>query len=186
MTRSLHLAGMVMVAAAVAAILAAPPPAGAADAATIDRESAAALASLYESAPGARTLGEKAKGILIFPNIVKAGFLVGAQYGDGALLKNRKNAGYYNIAAASYGFQAGVQSFGYAMFFMTDDALSYLDRSGGFEVGTGPSVVVVDEGMAKALTTTTARADVYSFVFGQRGLMAGVGLQGSKITKVTR
>jgi lipid-binding SYLF domain-containing protein len=171
---------------ALAAVLFLPGSAAAADAATIDREVAAALESLYEAAPGAKTLGSQAKGILVFPNIVKAGFLVGAQYGDGALLKRGKTAGYYNIAAGSYGFQAGVQSFGYAMFFMTDAALGYLDRSGGFEVGTGPSVVEVDEGMAKSMTTTTTRSDVYSFVFGQRGLMAGVGLQGSKITKIRR
>jgi lipid-binding SYLF domain-containing protein len=155
-----------------------------ADPATNDRDAAAALRSLYATTPAAKTLGSKAKGILVFPKIVKAGFMVGAQYGDGALIKNGKTAGYYNITAGSYGFQAGVQSFGYAMFFMTDDALGYLDRTGGFEVGTGPSVVLVDEGMAKSMTTTTTRSDVYSFIFGQRGLMAGVGLQGSKITKI--
>jgi lipid-binding SYLF domain-containing protein len=87
------------------------------------------------------------------------------------------------MVAASYGLQAGVQSFGYAMFFMTDSALNNLENSEGFEVGVGPSIVVVDAGMAKSLTTTTARDDVYAFIFGQQGLMAGLGLQGSKITK---
>ena len=72
------------------------------------------------------------------------------------------------------------------MFFMTDQALSYLDRSAGFEIGVGPSVVVLDEGMAKTVTTSTVQSDVYAFVFGQKGLMAGVGLQGSKITKINR
>jgi lipid-binding SYLF domain-containing protein len=165
-------------------LLALARPSGAADPAAIDGDVAAALKSLYEAAPVAKDLGAKAKGVLVFPNIVKAGFMVGAQYGNGALLKRGKTAGHYNITAGSYGFQAGVQSFGYAMFFMTDAALKYLDKSGGFEVGTGPSVVVLDEGMAKSLTTTTSRADVYAFVFGQRGLMAGVGLQGSKITRI--
>ena len=183
MTKRIGRVGMLVVAAA---IVAGPSMVMAADGPTIDRESAAALESLYDAAPGAKTLAAQAKGILIFPNIVKAGFLVGAQYGDGALLSNGKTAGYYNIAAASYGFQAGVQAFGYAMFFMTDAALDYLQRTEGFEVGAGPSVVVADEGMAKSMTTTTTRADVYSFVFGQRGLMAGVGLQGSKITKINR
>ena len=98
--------------------------------------------------------------------------------------KGGKTSGYYNIVAGSYGFQAGVQSFNYVMFFMTDSALSQLDSSSGFEVGVGPSVVILDEGMARSLTTTTLRDDVYAFVFGQEGLMAGVGLQGSKITRV--
>ena len=144
----------------------------------------AALNALYRSAPAAKTLAKTAKGILVFPRIVKAGFLVGAQYGEGTLLKNGQPAGHYNIAAASYGMQAGVQGFAYAMFFMTDSALTYLENSAGFEVGAGPSVVVVDTGKAKTLTTTTAREDVYAFIFGQKGLMAGVGLQGSKITKI--
>ncbi len=92
--------------------------------------------------------------------------------------------GYYNMVAGSYGLQAGVQSFDYAMFFMTDSALDYLNSSAGFEVGVGPSVVVVDAGIAKSLTTTTAKDDVYAFIFGQKGLMAGLGLQGSKITRI--
>ena len=149
-----------------------------------DRDADAALNALYRSAPAAKTLAKTAKGILVFPRIVKAGFLVGAQYGEGTLLKNGQPAGHYNIAAASYGLQAGVQGFAYAMFFMTDSALTYLENSAGFEVGAGPSVVVVDTGKAKTLTTTTAREDVYAFIFGQKGLMAGVGLQGSKITKI--
>jgi lipid-binding SYLF domain-containing protein len=186
MMKRMRVAGIVTIAVALGAMLCLPGAATAAQGAAIDGDVAAALAALYETAPGAKTLAAKAKGILVFPNIVKAGFLVGAQYGDGALLRNGKTAGYYNIAAASYGFQAGLQSFGYAMFFMTDAALQHLERTGGFEVGAGPSVVVVDEGMAKTLTTTTTRADVYSFIFGQRGLMAGVGLQGSKITKINR
>jgi lipid-binding SYLF domain-containing protein len=149
-----------------------------------ESDAKAALDSLYKSTPAARTLGKTAKGILVFPKIVKAGFMVGAQYGHGTLFRKGAPAGTYNIAAGSYGFQAGVQGFAYAMFFMTDEALAYLDKSGGFEVGAGPSVVVVDAGKAKSLTTTTARSDVYAFVFGQKGLMAGAGLQGSKITKL--
>src|SRR5262249_44449786 len=121
-----------------------------------------------------------------FPSVVKAGFLFGAQYGDGALRQRGKTTGYYNTVAASYGLQAGVQSFGYALFFMSDSGLGYLSKSEGFEIGVGPSIVVVDEGMAKPLTTTTAQHDIYAFIFGQKGLMAGLGLQGSKITRVDR
>jgi lipid-binding SYLF domain-containing protein len=161
-------------------------PVLAASAAEINKDASAALAKLYEKVPEARTLGAEAKGILIFPNIVKAGFLFGGQYGEGVLRKRGKNAGYYNSVAASYGLQAGVQSFGYALFFMTDSALAYLDKSEGFEIGVGPSIVVVDEGKAKTLTTTTGRSDVYAFIFSQKGLMAGLGLQGSKISRIEK
>ena len=71
------------------------------------------------------------------------------------------------------------------MFFMTDSSLQYLNQSDGFEVGVGPSIVVVDEGMGKSTTTKTLKDDVYAFIFGQKGLMAGLGVQGNKITKIT-
>lgn len=158
-------------------------PAVAASAAAIDRDVTAALKELYASSPAAKRLGQKAKGILVFPSIWKAGFIVGGQGGNGALRKRGKTVGYYNLAAASYGLQAGAQQFGYAMFFMTDSALDYLDTSGGWEVGTGPTLVVVDEGMAKSLTTSTLQSDIYAFTFSQKGLMGGIGIQGSKITK---
>jgi lipid-binding SYLF domain-containing protein len=153
-------------------------------AAQIDRDVDAALARLYSNTPEARTLARRAKGILVFPGVVKAGFIGGAQYGKGALRRGGRTAGYYNLVAGSYGLQAGVQSFDYAMFFMTQDALNYLDSSEGLEVGVGPSVVVVDEGMARSLTSTTLKDDVYAFIFGQKGLMAGLGIQGSKITRI--
>ena len=180
-----RIAAALLIAVLVSIILANPGPAVAADTA-LDRDVTAALNVLLDTTPAAKTLAPNAKGILVFPNIVKAGFLVGAQYGEGALLTNAKTTAYYNIAAASYGLQAGVQSFGYALFFMTSGALEHLEKTAGFEIGMGPSVVVVDEGMARTLTTTTARDDVYAFVFGQKGLMAGAGLQGSKITRTSR
>lgn len=158
----------------------------AASPAEIDRDVDAALARMYDTVPNARHLGSQAKGVLVFPSIVKAGFLFGAQYGEGALLRQGRAAGYYNSVAASYGLQAGVQVFGYALFFMSDSALRYLDESGGFELGTGPSIVVLDVGAAKALTTTTAQNDIYAVFFDHRGLMAGAGLQGSKISRIDR
>ena len=161
-------------------------PALAASAADINRDASAALAKLYQTVPEARALGAKAKGILIFPNVVKAGFMFGAEYGEGVLQRGGKSAGYYNTVTASYGLQAGVQSFGYVMFFMTDSALAYLDKSEGFEVGVGPSVVVLDQGKAKTLTTTTGQSDVYAFIFSQKGLMAGLGLKGSKISRMQK
>ena len=118
------------------------------------------------------------------PGQGKGGVIVGGQYGEGALRAGGKTVGYYSTAAASYGLQAGVQSFGYAMMFMTDNAIQYLKKSSGWEIGVGPSVVVVDEGMARSLTTTTAKDDVYAFIFSQQGLMAGLGIQGSKITQI--
>ena len=155
-----------------------------ANAIEIDQDVDIALQKLYETNPLANELREKAVGILMFPNVVKAGFIVGAQYGEGALRQDGKTTGYYNTVSASFGLQAGVQGFGYVLFFMNDEALAYLDKSSGWEIGVGPSIVVVDAGVAKALTTTTAKDDVYAFIFDQKGLMAGLGLQGSKITRI--
>jgi lipid-binding SYLF domain-containing protein len=151
----------------------------------IDRNATAALKILYANTPGAKDLATNAKGILVFPNIVKGGFIVAGQYGDGALREAGKTVGYYRSLAASYGLQAGVQSFGYVLLFMDDESLAYLEQSNGWEIGTGPSVVVLDKGAGKSLSSTTLRKGVYAFIFGQKGLMAGIGLQGAKITKIT-
>jgi len=140
----------------------------------------------FTRAPRPRSLSKRAKGILVFPGIVKAGLVIGGQFGEGALFKNGKVTGYYNTAGASYGLQAGAQKFGYALFFMNDGALAYLDRSEGLELGVGPSIVVMDDGMAKQTSTTTLTKDVYGFIFSQSGLMAGLGLQGNKITKIDK
>lgn len=169
-----------------AASLTFPNPAVAASADEINRDVEAALKELYVSSPAAKDLSTTAKAILVFPSIVKGGFMLGGQYGEGALLKGGKTAGYYNSVAASYGLQAGLQKFGYAMFFMKDAALEYLDNSEGWEIGVGPSIVIVDKGTARALTSTTAKDDIYVFFFSQEGIMAGMGLQGSKITKINK
>lgn len=161
-------------------------PALAASAAEINREATAELNKLYKTEPKAKELGAKAKAILVFPRIYKAGFMFGAQYGEGALRRGGKTVAYYNSVAASYGLQAGVQAFGYALFFMNDSALSYLNKSEGLELGVGPSVVVVDSGMAKTMTTSTISHDIYAFIFDQKGLMAGLGLQGSKLSKIDK
>jgi lipid-binding SYLF domain-containing protein len=151
----------------------------------INRNVSAALNQLYSQNEGARALGAKAQAVLVFPDIKKGAFIVGAQYGYGALRRGGRTIGYYRTSAASYGFQAGVKKFGYALFFMTPSALAYLEKSHGWAIGTGPSVVVVDQGMARSLTTTSARSDVYAFVFSQKGLMAGMGIEGSKITEIS-
>ena len=157
----------------------------AASAVEMNRKANSALHDLYARSTAARNVGHHAKAALVFPEILKAGFIVGAQHGDGTLLSNGRPIGYYKTVAASYGLQAGAQKFGYALFFMTDGDLAYLRKSGGWEIGTGPSIVIVDAEMAKSLTTTTLCKGVYAIAFDQKGLMAGLGLQGSKITPVT-
>ncbi len=149
----------------------------------ISRDADFALKNLYQTTPAAKRMAASAKGILVFPEIIKGGFLIGGQYGEGVLRVGGKNTGFYRSVAASYGLQAGVQSFGYALFFMDNDSLQYLRKSDGWEIGVGPSVVIVDEGMATSFTTTTARSGIYAFFFDQKGLMAGLGIQGSKISQ---
>ena len=156
----------------------------AASASQIDRDARAALEDLYRKTPGAKALGDKAVAVLVFPSIVKGGFIIAGQFGDGALLKGDKTAAYYRSLAVSYGYQAGVQAYGYALFFMDDASLQYLDNSGGFEVGVGPSLVVLDDGFGKNVSTTTLQKGVYAFIFDQKGLMGGMGIQGTKITRI--
>lgn len=161
------------------------------DRTALDNDVHAAIKHLKETSPAAKRLAPSARGALVFPNIVKAGFIVGVQYGEGALVRAKQSGGYYianyySIISASYGMQAGVQSFGYVMVLMTDAAVEHVETSKGWELGVGPSIVIVDEGMAKTLTTETAKDDVYAFTFGQKGLMAGMGLQGSKITRLNK
>jgi lipid-binding SYLF domain-containing protein len=167
-----------------AALVLAGNAALAATAQEIDRDSTAALQMLYANTPGAKDLGNQARGVLVFPNIVKGGFLFAAQFGDGALRQGGNTVGYYRSLAASYGFQAGIESFGYVLFFMDDASLQYLNNSDGWELGTGPTLVVLDEGFAKNFSTTTLQSGVYAFIFDQKGLMGGLGIQGSKITKI--
>jgi lipid-binding SYLF domain-containing protein len=148
------------------------------------------LGKLYARSDKARELGKQARAILVFPKIVKAGLMIGGQEGQGALITggtdeaNGEATAFYEIFAGSFGLQAGAQTFSYALFFITASSLDYLKKSDGWAIGTGPSVVVIDEGMAKAFSTTTLTQDVYAIPFGQHGLMAGLGLEGSKITQI--
>jgi lipid-binding SYLF domain-containing protein len=152
----------------------------------INRDVQIALKHLFAQSPSARALGQKARGILVFPKIVKGGFVVGGQYGEGALLKGGKTSGYYNTVQLSYGLQAGLQKYGYVLFFMTDKALKWIDKSNGWEIGVGPSIVIIDVGKASSKTTTTLQSEIYAFFFDQKGLMGGLGLQGTKITKIKK
>lgn len=159
------------------------PSVRAEDAAALSRDARVALDRLVASNPAAHELAKVAHGILVFPDVLKAGFLFGGEYGAGVMFKGGEVHGYYRTIAASYGLQIGAQSFGYALFFMNDKALEYLDRSDGWEVGVGPTVVLLDKGAAQTFSTTTAKDDIYAFTFDQQGLMAGIGIEGSKITR---
>ena len=158
---------------------------GKTEAAKLASESRAALQNLYAGVPLAKELGKTAAAILVFPSVTKAGLGIGGQYGEGTLLKGGAPVAYYKTTGASVGLQAGAQNYGYAMFFVNAGAVAGLDAAKGFEVGVGPSIVVVDEGMGKSNTTQTLKSDVYAFIFSQKGLMAGLGIQGNKITKIT-
>ena len=171
-------------ACAALAFSAAAPSALAASAAKLAADSRAALNRLYETNPKARELGKRARAILVFPRIVKAGLVVGGLRGDGALIENGRATRFYNTVAGTYGLQAGAQSYSSALFFITPSSLDYLKKSQGWSVGSGPSVVMVDQGMAKTMNSTTLTQDVYAFIYGQKGLMAGLGLEGSKITQI--
>ena len=170
--------------ALIAMSLSAPGPALADSASEIDRKVAQALKTLYDKRPGAKLLGNKAKGMLVFPKIVRMGFLAGAQMGDGSLLKEGKSTGYYRSIGASFGLQGGLQAFDYVLMFMDDESLDYLNRSAGWDIGIGPSVVVLNKGVARSATTTTLQKGIYAFISDQKGVMAALGLQGNKIIKI--
>ncbi|MEY4568789.1 MAG: hypothetical protein RLZZ398_228 [Verrucomicrobiota bacterium] len=161
------------------------PTVASVDAPRLAGDSRAALRSLYAQNPKARSLGARAKGILVFPNITKGGFVVGGMGGNGALVRPGGGISeFYQTGGLSYGFQAGVQQYGYALFLMDNDAFANLNRSDGWEIGSSPSLVIVDKGRAASLSTATINSGTYAFFFNQRGLMGGLGLQGSKITRI--
>ncbi len=150
------------------------------------KDSRQALQTLYQAEPVAKTLSSTAKAVLVFPNIVKAGLVFGGSYGEGVLLEDSDVVDYYNSVTGSWGLQIGAQSYGYAVFLMTDNAVQYLKESKGWEVGVGPTVAVVDEGVAKNLSTSSLKDDAYAFIFSQQGLMAGVSIEGTKISRIKR
>jgi lipid-binding SYLF domain-containing protein len=160
--------------------------ASAATAEDLDKDSRQALQTLYKTEPVAVTLSRTAKAVLVFPNIVKAGLVFGGSYGEGELIEGSKVVDYYNSVTGSWGLQAGAQSYGYAVFLMTDKAIRYVKETKGWEIGVGPTVVVVDEGVAKNLSTSSLKDDAYAFIFSQQGLMAGVSIEGTKISRINR
>ena len=125
-----------------------------------------------------------AKAILVFPSVLKAGFVFGGETGNGVLLVNGHADGFYNLTGGSWGLQIGGEDFGYVVFFMNDASLAYLKKSDGFAAGTGPSIVVINAGAGAEANTTTITHDVYAFPFNEKGLMADLTLQGTKITRI--
>jgi lipid-binding SYLF domain-containing protein len=160
--------------------------AAAATAADLDRSAAQALQTLYKGNSLAADISKHAKAMLVFPNIIKAGLVFGGSYGEGVLMNGTKVSDYYNSVSGSWGLQAGAQSFGYVVFLMTDKAVDYLDQSHGWEIGVGPTVVVVNEGVAKNLSSSTLKDSAYAFIFDQQGLMASLSIEGTKISRIKR
>lgn len=176
---------LVAISLALVAPLFTPAAAQAASAQELSDQGQAALATLYGTNKKAAELGKRAKAVLVFPSVTKAGLIVGGQGGEGVLLVDGQPSSFYRISAASVGYQVGAQRFSYALFFTNDAAVEHLKKSSGWAIGSGPSVVLVDAGVARSLNTTTLKKDVYAMSFGQKGLMAGAGLEGSKVTQIT-
>lgn len=177
---------IVLMAAAIFSVCAFSGSANAATSADLEKDAGQALEALYKSNPLAAEVSKHAKAVLVFPNIVKAGLVFGGAYGEGVLTKNTKVAGYYNSVTASWGWQAGAESYRYVVFLMSNKAVNYLEKSKGWEIGVGPTIVIVNEGVAKNLSTTTLKDDAYAFIFDQQGLMAGISIEGTKISRVKR
>jgi lipid-binding SYLF domain-containing protein len=180
------LKNLLLVAAATVTLASISSLAVAASAEDLNKDAAQALQTLYKSNPAAESISKRAKAVLVFPNIVKAGLIFGGAYGEGVLTKDSHFSGYYNSVSASWGWQAGAESYSYVVFLMSDKAVKYLDKSNGWEIGIGPNVVVVNEGVAKNLSSSTLKEDAYAFIFDQQGLMASLSIEGTKISRIKR
>jgi lipid-binding SYLF domain-containing protein len=143
-----------------------------------------ALDRLESDEPHSRRFAQHARAILVFPSVLKAGFVFGGETGNGVLFEHGQAAGFYNLSGGSWGLQIGGQDFSYALFFMTGSSLAYLKRSDGFAAGTGPSIVVINQGGSAEADSTTLTHDVYAFPFNAKGLMADLTLQGTKISRI--
>ena len=145
-----------------------------------------ALDQFNKDIKGGEEFLKNAKGVLVLPKVVKAGFVVGGQFGEGALRIKGKTVDYYNTAGASWGFLAGAQSVRVVIVFMQDDALKKFQESKGWEAGVDGSVTLVKVGASGTIDTTTIKDPIVGFVFGNKGLMADLSLTGSKYTKIVR
>lgn len=151
---------------------------------SLERRADETLSRLLRTEPVAQRLIRNAAGVLVFPEIVRGGLVVGGATGRGVLRRAGRTNGYYRSVAVSYGLQAGIAKFGYVAVFMDDASMRFLDNSAGWEVGVGPNVTVADEGFARKLSTTTLRNGVIVFFVDQDGFFAGAGIEGTKITRI--
>jgi lipid-binding SYLF domain-containing protein len=163
-----------------------PTVSEAATAQEIDARVNAALARFYAEVVGSRDLIQRSRGVLVFAGVIKAGIGIGGEYGEGALRVGGSTAGYYSIAAASIGFQLGVQRKDVIIVFLQDSALRKFRASEGWQVGVDGSVVLVDVGAGTSIDSTKLNQPIVGFVVGQRGLMYNLTLEGSKITKMQK
>jgi lipid-binding SYLF domain-containing protein len=166
-------------------VLSSAPAAGASKE-ELDAHVRQAIQDLYRTSSAAKELAAKSVGMLVFPTVVKGGFVVGAEYGEGALLVGQKTAAYYNIVSASLGLQAGVQEKSVVLMFMTPEALSKFRGSKGWKAGVDGSVALATLGAGDAIDTETLKQPIVGFVFNNKGLMANLTLEGSKISLIER
>jgi lipid-binding SYLF domain-containing protein len=146
----------------------------------------ASLDRFYKQVKGGKELAGKAKGVLVLPGVVKAGLIVGGEYGEGALRVGGKTVSYYNLAAGSVGFQVGGEAKDIIMMFMTDAALKQFQASKGWEVGVDGNVALVNIGGGERVDFTKLNDPIIAFVFDVKGLMADISLKGAKLTKVQK
>lgn len=165
-------------------------PSAAAEREVIDARVSLATAELYRSIAGSEDLAKRAKGILIIPDVVKGGFILGGAYGEGALQlpagEGFHTVGYYSVASASLGLQAGIQESSQALFFLTDQALAEFRASDGWEVGAGAEVTLLDGNANIAVSTAELQKPVVAVVFGADGLLVGASLEGAKYSPIQR
>ncbi|WP_373378535.1 YSC84-related protein [Cupriavidus nantongensis] len=150
----------------------------------LDSGADATLSRLYSSVNGSRELGNRARGILVFPKTLSAGFIVGGEYGDGALRSGGGTRGYYRLISGSVGWQIGAQSKAVILMFMTQDAYDKFVRSSGWTAGVDATVALATVGANGVLDTNTAQQPIVGFVLTNAGLMAGLSFEGSKITRL--
>lgn len=144
------------------------------------------LKRFRQEVPGGNAFLKSAKGVLVFPHVIKAGFWIGGEYGEGALMINGRTKAYYTTAAASIGIQAGAQTKSIVLVFLTDEALDKFQQFDGWKVGVDGSVAIVEWGAAEDINTIDIHDPIIGFVFSNKGLMVNLTLEGSKFTRINK
>lgn len=171
---------------AVFALVLALSPAHGASKDELDAEVREAIAAFHQHTSAGKELADKASGMLVFPNVIKAGVGIGGEYGEGALLVGGKTTAYYNIAAASIGLQLGAQARSQIVLFMTPGALAKFRASKGWKAGVDGSVALATLGAGGAVDSETARKPIIGFIFSNKGLMYNLTFEGSKISPIKK